>query len=65
MGAGAAIAALARASALGAGGELPASRYRKAAVDGFRPLEARNREYPSGGRESILDDYGTLLDAIG
>ncbi|MFN7987179.1 MAG: glycoside hydrolase family 9 protein [Thermoanaerobaculia bacterium] len=63
MGAGAAIAALARAAALGGGGELPASRYRKAAVDGFRHLEAHNREYLDDGRENILDDYGALLAA--
>jgi len=63
MGAGAAIAALARASALGGGGELPASRYLEAAVKGFRHLEARNRDYLNDGRENILDDYTALLAA--
>lgn len=63
MGAGAAIAALARASALGGGGELPAARYLEAAVKGFRHLEARNRDYLNDGRENILDDYTALLAA--
>jgi hypothetical protein len=63
MGAGPAIAALARAAALGGGGEFPASRYLKAAVDGFRHLEVHNREYLNDGRENILDDYTALLAA--
>ena len=63
MGAGAAIAALARASTLGGGGDFPASRYLSVAVAGFRHLEERNRAYLDDGRENILDDYTALLAA--
>jgi len=63
MGAGSAIAALARASTLGKGGEFPASTYLAAAVKGFRHLQAHNREYLNDGRENIIDDYCALLAA--
>ena len=61
MGAGSAIAALARAAALGGGGEFPASRYLETAVKGFRDLEAHNLDYLNDGKENILDDYTALL----
>lgn len=63
MGGGAAIAALARASTLGTGGEFPASVYLAAAVRGFRHLQRHNREYLNDGRENIIDDYCALLAA--
>ncbi len=63
MGAGSAIAALARASALGGGGEFPAATYLQKAVKGFRHLQAHNREYLNDGRENIIDDYCALLAA--
>ncbi len=63
MGGGAAIAALARASALGKPGEYPSAAYLAAAEKGFRHLQAHNREYLNDGRENILDDYCALLAA--
>lgn len=63
MGAGSAIAALARAAALGGGGEFPAAAYLAAAEKGFRHLQERNREYLEDGRENIIDDYCALLAA--
>ena len=63
MGAGSAIAALARAAGLGGGGEVPASRYLEAAEKGFRHLEERGRDYLNDGRENVLDDYTALLAA--
>lgn len=63
MGAGSAIAALARASTLGRGGEFAASAYLEKAVKGFRHLQARNLEYLNDGRENIVDDYCALLAA--
>ncbi len=63
MGAGSAIAALARASTLGGGGEFPAATYLEKAVKGFRHLQQHNREYLNDGRENIIDDYCALLAA--
>ncbi|MCU0276758.1 MAG: glycoside hydrolase family 9 protein [Acidobacteria bacterium] len=63
MGAGSAIAALARASTLGGGGEFPASVYLAAALRGFRHLRKHNREVLPDGRENIIDDYCALLAA--
>ena len=63
MGAGAAIAALARASALGRPGEYPPAAYLAAAEKGFRHLQEHNREYLNDGRENIIDDYCALLAA--
>lgn len=63
MGAGSAIAALARASALGGGGEFPAAACLAAAKKGFRHLVKHNREYLEDGRENIIDDYCALLAA--
>ena len=63
MGAGSAIAALARSSTLGGGGEYTAAAYLAAAVRGFRHLQEHNREYLADGRENIIDDYCALLAA--
>ncbi len=63
MGAGSAIAALARASVLGGGGDFPAAAYLAAAKKGFRHLQKHNREYLEDGRENIIDDYCALLAA--
>jgi hypothetical protein len=63
MGAGSAIAALARASALGGGGEFPAAAYLAAAKKGFRHLQKHSREYLEDGCENIIDDYCALLAA--
>ncbi len=63
MGAGSAIAALARASTLGRGGEFPPAAYLEKAVKGFRHLQERNLEYLNDGRENIIDDYCALLAA--
>jgi hypothetical protein len=63
MGAGSAIAALARASTLGGGGEYPAAAYLEAARKGFRHLQKHGRGYLADGRENIIDDYCALLAA--
>ena len=63
MGAGSAIAALARASTLGGGGEFSAAAYLEAAQKGFRHLQTHNRDYLEDGRENIIDDYCALLAA--
>lgn len=63
MGAGSAIAALARASTLGGGGEFPAAVYLQKAISGFRHLLQHNRDYLNDGRENIIDDYCALLAA--
>jgi hypothetical protein len=63
MGAGSAIAALARASVLGRGGELPAASYLEAARKGFCHLRRHGRDYLNDGRENIIDDYCALLAA--
>lgn len=63
MGAGSAIAALARAAALGKGGDFTPAEYLRAAVAGFRHLEKHNQDYLNDGRENIIDDYCALLAA--
>ena len=63
MGAGSAIAALARAAALGGGGDFSAAAYLEAAIKGFRHLQVRNLDYLNDGRENIIDDYCALLAA--
>jgi hypothetical protein len=62
QGGGLAIAALARASGLAAGGGVEGECLR-AAARGFAHLEAHNREYLDDGRENIIDDYCALLAA--
>jgi hypothetical protein len=63
QGGGLAIAALARASTLGAAREFGPEKYLQAAVSGFDHLEAHNLEYLDDGRENIIDDYCALLAA--
>ncbi|MFG1807804.1 glycoside hydrolase family 9 protein [Streptomyces sp. NPDC049040] len=63
QGGGLAIAALARASALGDHGDFTGGQYLEAALAGFAHLEAHNLEYLDDGTESVIDDYAALLAA--
>lgn len=63
QGGGLAIAALARASALGDHGDFKGPQYLEAALSGFTHLEAHNVEYLDDGTESVIDDYAALLAA--
>jgi Glycosyl hydrolase family 9/Cellulase N-terminal ig-like domain len=62
-GGGLAIAALALASSLGAGGDFAPSDYLKAAEDAFAFLEKQNLHFTNDGKENIVDDYCALLAA--
>jgi hypothetical protein len=62
-GAGLAIAALALASSLGAGGDFAPAEYLKAAEDAFGFLEKNNPLFTNDGKENIVDDYCALLAA--
>ena len=62
-GGGLAIAALARASMVGACDGVDTDKYLCAAQAGFDDLEAHNCEYRWDGVESIIDDYCALLAA--
>lgn len=63
QGGGMAIAALARASRLGAHGEFSSAEYLSTAERAFAHLEVHNREYLDDGEENIIDDYCALLAA--
>ncbi|QPF72605.1 endoglucanase-like protein [Roseateles sp. DAIF2] len=63
QGAGASIAALARASRLPRDGEFERARYLQAAELGFAHLQAQGLAYLDDGRENIIDDYCALLAA--
>jgi len=62
-GGGMSIAALALASTMPIGGDMPSSAYLKAAEEAFAFLEAHNAELLNDGKENILDDYCGLLAA--
>ena len=62
-GAGVAIAALARAAAMGAPGERRAD-YLKSAEEAWAFLSAHNATLTNDGQENIVDDYCALLAAI-
>lgn len=62
-GGGMAIAALALASTMPAGGGFSRADYLRAAERAFRFLSAHNRELLNDGRENILDDYCALMAA--
>ncbi len=57
------IAALALASTMPIGGDMPSSAYLKAAEEAFAFLEAHNTELLNDGKENILDDYCALMAA--
>ena len=61
QGGGLAIAALARAGALGSARDFSPERYLQAAISGFDHLEKHNLEYLDDGRENIIDDYCALM----
>lgn len=63
QGGGLAVAALARASALGDHGDFTGPQYLEAALSGFAHLEAHTVEYLDDGTESVIDDYAALLAA--
>ncbi len=63
QGAGSAIAALARASALPRAGEYGSLVYLAAAERAFAHLEQHNLSYLDDGEENIIDDYCALLAA--
>ncbi len=63
QGGGMAIAALARASRLGAHGEFGSHQYLATAERAFAHLETHNREYLDDAEENIIDDYCALLAA--
>ncbi len=62
-GGGMSIAALARASQLGANGAFTSADYLKAAEDGFAHLQSMNLSYVDDGKENIIDDYTALMAA--
>ncbi len=62
-GGGMAIAALAVASTLPAGGEFSPADYLRAGEESFAFLEQHNRELLNDGKENILDDYCGLMAA--
>lgn len=63
QGGGMAIAALARISRMGIGGDYSSDIYLKSAERGFAHLEVHNLEYLNDGCENIIDDYCALLAA--
>ena len=62
-GGGMAIAALALASTMPTGEDLPRTAYLHAAETAFQFLSTHNRELLNDGKENILDDYCALLAA--
>ncbi|CAH0532575.1 hypothetical protein VST7929_00406 [Vibrio stylophorae] len=64
QGAGVAIAALAAASRLTAGGEFTPAQYLAAAEKGYWHLVEHNCEYLNDGVENIIDEYCALLGAV-
>ncbi|KRF01873.1 glycoside hydrolase [Frateuria sp. Soil773] len=62
-GGGFAIAGLAIAARLGAGGDFDRKTYLQHAEDAFAYLQAHNRELLNDGVENIVDDYGALVAA--
>jgi hypothetical protein len=62
-GGGMAIAALALASTMPAGGDFTRPEYLRAAEEAFQFLDAHNRELLNDGKENILDDYCALMAA--
>ncbi|AEJ60533.1 glycoside hydrolase family 9 [Spirochaeta thermophila DSM 6578] len=64
MGAGAAIAALARASLLGEASDYSPEEYLAVAERGFSHLLVHNAEYLPDGKENIIDEYCALLAAV-
>ena len=62
-GGGMAIAALALASTMPIGGDLPRSAYLKAAEQAFAFLQAHNTELLNDHKANILDDYCALMAA--
>lgn len=63
MGAGIAIAALARVSTLNEAGDYSSEQYLNTAIKGFDHLEIHNQEYAHDGKDNIIDDYCALLAA--
>jgi len=63
QGGGLAVAALARSSTAGKGGEYGRKHYLRAAERGFDHLEQHNTRYLDDGRENIIDEYCALLAA--
>jgi hypothetical protein len=62
-GGGMTVAALARVSTLGRGGDYAPARYLAAAEKGFAHLQAHNLEYVDDHKENIIDDYCALMAA--
>ncbi len=62
-GGGMSIAALARISGWGLGGDFEASRYLSGAEAAFAHLQANSARYADDGVENIIDDYTALLAA--
>jgi hypothetical protein len=62
-GGGMAIAALALASTMPAGGDIPHSVYLRTAESAFQFLAKHNRELLNDDKENILDDYCALMAA--
>jgi Glycosyl hydrolase family 9/Cellulase N-terminal ig-like domain len=63
-GGGAAIAALAMASAFPVSGQFSNATYLKTAEDAFAFLEENNLAFDSDGKENILDNYCALIAAV-
>ncbi len=63
-GGGIAIAALAKASTYGMGGDYGPADYLAVAESAFTFLEASNASFTNDGRENILDDSCALLAAV-
>jgi len=65
QGGGMAVAALARAAALGLDlGDYGPDRYRRAAESGWRHLEEHGTEYLDDRKENIIDDTCALMAAV-
>ena len=62
-GGGVAIAALALASTMDAGGDFTRKDYLRTAEDAYRFLDAHNKELINDGVENIVEDYCALLAA--
>jgi len=62
-GGGMAIAALARISRWGIGGDFTSQQYLDGAKRAFAHLEANNLKYDDDGKENVIDDYCALMAA--
>jgi hypothetical protein len=63
-GGGMAIAALAKAAAMGISGDFLSSAYLEGAIKGYAHLKTENTKYCDNRKENIIDDYCALMATV-